>query len=390
MRFVLTLFIAIAGLVGVWTESSGQATPTAPPGVTARSTALLVSSTNDPLRVTASDGMVHLEYDLILTSAFPAPVTLESIDVVTPDDEIVYRLSGDALHALTQPILGATPTSEIPASGSVAVLMDVVVPPDRVPDRLTHRIAYQFAPDVPVAALINTREILGPELTVDPIMPIAIAPPLRGEGWVNGSGCCGPSAHRSARIANDGARLVKAETFAIDWVRLQDNRLFTGDGADPADHFAFGAEVLAVADGTIVFVRDGMPEEAPFMPATSIRQSLDYAGNQVVQQIGPGIFAIYAHFQPGSIQVREGQSVTTGQVLGLLGNSGNSFAPHLHFQLSDGPDIMTSNSLPFVIAEWTLTGVADFTDIMGEIPVIGEPREQRETLPRDLDVSDFH
>jgi hypothetical protein len=215
------------------------------------------------------------------------------------------------------------------------------------------------------------------------------APPLRGAGWVNGNGCCGPSAHRSARLANDGTHLVKPETFAIDWVRLEGNRLFAGDGADPADHFAFGAEVLAVADGTVVFVRDGMPEETPFMPPTAVRQPLDYGGNEVVLQIAPDVFAIYAHFQPGTIQVQEGQTVTAGQVLGLLGNTGNSFAPHLHFQLADGPDIMTSNSLPFVLDEWTLTGTVDLANIMADIPVEGIPQAQRETFPLELDVSDF-
>ncbi len=387
--FAVLALVAGVGLTAPRYEAAGQATPTAPPGVTARTTALLVSSTNDPLRVTGSDGMVHLEYDLVLTNAFMAPVTLESIEVFAPDDRSVHQLSGDALRAMTQPLFGDTPTGEIAVSGAVAVLLDVGVPLDQIPTHLSHRITYRFSPDAPLAAIINSREIVGPDLAVDPFAPIVIAPPLRGEGWVNGNGCCAPSPHRSARVANDGTRLVKPETFAIDWIRVENNRYFAGDGADPADHFAYGADVLAVADGTVVFVRDGMPEETPFMPAEAVHQPLDFAGNQVVQQIAPGVFAIYAHFQPGSIQVQEGQTVATGQVLGLLGNTGNSFAPHLHFQLSDGPDIGTSNSLPFVLDEWTLTGTADLSDIMGETPVTETHQPQRETFPLEPDVSVF-
>jgi hypothetical protein len=131
MRMVLMVLIACVGLAVPWYEASGQATPTAPPGVTARTTALLVSAIRDPLRVTGSDGLVHLEYDLVLTSVFTAPVRLLSIEVLTPDGRSVHRLSGDTLRAGTQPLLGDTPTDAIPASGAVAVLLDVVVPQTR-------------------------------------------------------------------------------------------------------------------------------------------------------------------------------------------------------------------------------------------------------------------
>ena len=146
-----------------------------------------------------------------------------------------------------------------------------------------------------------------------------------------------------------GRTSSSSRLFAIDWIRLEDNRLFTGDGTRNEDYFAFGAEVLAVADGTVVFVRDGMPEDTPNEPPTTLHQPLDYGGNEVVLEIAPGVYAFYAHLQPGSIRVQIGETVTTGQVLGLLGNTGNSTAPHLHFQLADGPDVLTATSLPFVI-----------------------------------------
>ena len=106
---------------------------------------------------------------------------------------------------------------------------------------------------------------------------------------MNANGCCDASAHRSAILAVDGARLVKFETFAIDWVRLEGKRFYAGDGTRNEDHFAFGAEVLAVAAGTVAFVRDGMPEETPFEPSKSLRQPLDYpellVGHHSVEQL---------------------------------------------------------------------------------------------------------
>jgi len=357
--------------------------------VTARTTALLVTAIHDPLRVTGSDGMVHLEYDLVLTNVFTAPVTITAIEVLTPDGQSLLRLEGDALETMTQPLFGRTPTDLVPESGAVAALLDVVVPPEQVPARLTHRITYALAPDASNLAIIGSHEILGPELAVDPFTPVVIAPPLRGTGWANANGCCDASAHRSARLAVDGSHLVKFELFAIDWIRLVDNRLFTGDGTRNEDYFAFGAELLAVADGTVAFVRDGLPEDTPNEPPTTVQQPLDYGGNEVVLEIAPGVYAFYAHLQPGSIHVQIGETVTTGQVLGLLGNTGNSTGPHLHFPLADGPDILTATSLSFVLDQYTLVGSIAPESTASDVRVTGTPAPQTATLPLDLTVADF-
>jgi hypothetical protein len=386
---VLIALGSLAGLAPPLRHASAQATPVAPPGVTAQTTALLVSAIHDPLRVTGSDGMVHLEYDLVLTNVFTTPVTLTAIDVLTPDGQSLLRLEGDALEAMTRPLVGSTPTDLVSQSGAVATMLDVVVPPSQVPERLTHRITYALAPDAPLATIIGSHEISGPELVVDPFAPVVIAPPLRGSGWINANGCCDASAHRSARLAVDGARLVKPETFAIDWVRLEGTRYFAGDGSRNEDHFAFGAEVLAVADGTVVFLRDGIPEETPNEPPTTLHQPLDYGGNEVVLELAPGVFAFYAHLQPGSIRVKIGEAVQAGQVLGLLGNTGNSSAPHLHFQLADGPDVLTATSLPFVIDDWTLAGAVAPNSTATDVRLVGAPEPQIGTLPLEMTVADF-
>jgi len=239
----------------------------------------------------------------------------------------------------------------------VAAVIDLVVPPGAVPARISHTISYTLPADTPALSLIAGRTVSGPELVVDPRQPIVIAPPVHGNGWLNGNGCCmAHSVHRSPRLVIDGARYIKPETFAIDWARIQDGQLNTGDGSQNEQHFAFGAEIVSVAAGTVVAVHDGMPEQTPNQPPVGIEQAGDYVGNDVVVQILPDVYAIYAHLQPGSIAVEVGERVTTGELLGRLGNSGNSSAPHLHFQLSDGPDALSSTSLPFVFDRYTLAG----------------------------------
>lgn len=64
-------------------------------------------------------------------------------------------------------------------------------------------------------------------------------------------------------------------------------------------------------------------------------------------KIGDGRFAFYAHMQPHSLRVHVGEHVKQGQVIGLLGNTGNTDAPHLHFQIMNSPDSWTADGLPF-------------------------------------------
>jgi murein DD-endopeptidase MepM/ murein hydrolase activator NlpD len=195
--------------------------------------------------------------------------------------------------------------------------------------------------------------------------------------------------------------------FAIDWIQLQGERLFSGDGSHNEQYFCFGADVLSATAGTVVSVRDDMPEETPNQPPRNVLQPADYAGNNVIVQVAPAVWATYAHLQPGSIRVAAGDQVTAGQPLGLLGNSGNSTAPHLHFQLSDGPDVLTSNSVPFVFDRYTLAGTVDpqaATAVLapppaGEdgvmiegttaIPLEGAPQAQAGTYPLWPGVADF-
>jgi murein DD-endopeptidase MepM/ murein hydrolase activator NlpD len=339
-----------------------------------QTTALLVTSTNAPLRVLGSDGLEHLEYDLVFTNFFTAPVTLTAINVIGPDGSNLLELHGEALAENTAPMLGGAPSAVIPLAGTLATVIDVALPADTVPAQITHRISYDLPADAPALTVIGRHTVNGPVLNVDPRIPLVISSPLRGDGWLSANGCCEAySAHRYFRLAVDGIHLVKPETFAIDWMQLQGGRLFSGDGSRNEQYFCFGADILSVAAGTVVSIRDGMPEESPNQPVTAVMQPADYAGNAVVVQIAPGTWATYAHLQPGSIHVAVGDHITAGQLLGTLGNSGNSTAPHLHFQLSDGADILTSNSLPFVFDQYVLGGTVDPGMIAATIaPPVGE------------------
>ena len=69
------------------------------------------------------------------------------------------------------------------------------------------------------------------------------------------------------------------------------------------------------------------------------------------------VFAFYAHLQPKGIRVKVGDKVRRGQVLALLGNSGNSDAPHLHFHVTDGNSPLGAEGLPYVIESFEMEDI---------------------------------
>src|SRR5262249_53654404 len=231
---------------------------------------------------------------LLVISVFSEPVTLSSVIVLDPAGKELMRIEGDALAAATQTLFARTATAVIPASAAASVDVDLILPPDTAPERVTHRIAYTLAPDSKLALMIGSLQVEGPEVTIDRRPAIVIKPPLKGNGWLASAGCCKPNVHRDLRVAIDGRRIETGETFAIDWNRVKNDNIHDGDGKKLEQHYAFGEDVFAVANGTVVSTHDGMPDETPFELMLP-KAKEDYGGNHVMLKIAPHVFALYAH-----------------------------------------------------------------------------------------------
>jgi hypothetical protein len=182
-----------------------------------------------------------------------------------------------------------------------------------------------------------------------------IGPPVKGDGWWAVNGPSNYGIYHRRVIFDVNFKSFIAERFATDWLQFgSDGRINTGDGSKCTDFHCYGADLLAVADGTVVEARDGLPEADPpntYAPTTF----QNMFGNCVILDIG-GRYAVYAHMIPGTVKVRVGDSVTKGQIIGNLGNSGNSSGPHLHFHLCSGRDGLASDGLPFSFARYDLLG----------------------------------
>ena len=308
-----------------------------------------------PLAPTAfqADGKTHLAYELHITNFSGTNIALASIEVlsdsgVTNSWTVLSRIDASDLVADMYNPGNRQATGmdklNIGAGQMAVVYMWVTLgSPSKVPSALEHKIAVKVG-KYPDAITVQCAHV-----AVDRDVAV-ISPPLRGDNWVAGNGPANSSGHRRALIPIDGHAQI-AQRFAIDWVRMNpDGNTFIGDEKNNKNYRAYGSDALAVADGIVTEVKDGIPENIPGENSRAVPITLEtVGGNHVILGIGHGRYATYAHLQPGSLKVKLGDHVKRGQVLGLVGNSGNSTEPHLHFHLTNGNSPLGSEGIPYAL-----------------------------------------
>lgn len=364
---------------------------------------LTVAPTTAPRPVPGTDGRIHLAYELMLLNASNLFIDPERLEAVDPGGNVRWSIEGDALGAMT---LRFSPgDGPLPPGGSAALFLDVSFAADEeLPRELSARLTArrqavgpdgELVPLPPEVPIPGTFTFTGATVAVDDTRAVVVEPPLRGKGWIAFSGCCGSiTPHRGAMLAING-RAQAAQRFAIDWMQAgPDGRLFTGDGDRNEDYPFYGDEVHAAADGTVVNLYDKAGSQVPRAPEGVVPESI--GGNMIVTDIGGGAFAFYAHLQPGSLRVKLGDEVKAGDVIALLGNTGNSTAPHLHFHVMDGPSPLDANGLPYVLTAFSspgsiLPGSEDALDAGAPVGIDAglNAGSFTDTLPLDGQVVDF-
>jgi murein DD-endopeptidase MepM/ murein hydrolase activator NlpD len=303
-----------------------------------------------PIAPTAfqADGKTHLVYELHITNYSGQNATLVRIETLGDAGGSLARL--EQADLLTNVLLignrqaaGMDKLSIPPGQMAVVYMWVTLDSPAKVPAGIAHKITVKAGKGQDEIAAECSRIAVGREIAT-------IAAPLRGDNWVAANGPSNSSGHRRTLIPIDGRARI-AQRFAIDWVRMNaDEKTFTGDPLDNKNYRAYGSEALAVADGTVTEIKDGIPENIPGENSRAVPITLEtVGGNHVVMDIGHGRFAFYAHLQPGSLKVKLGDHVKRGQVLGLVGNSGNSTEPHLHFHLGDAKSPLGSEGIPYAL-----------------------------------------
>src|SRR5438067_1819705 len=186
--------------------------------------------------------------------------------------------------------------------------------------------------------------------------------PLRGVSYVG----WGASFHT-------GHRWAIPEEFALDIAKLGGDELsHKGDGTRFEDYYAYGSDVLAACDGTVVEGVNDQPEDPTAMQRPDESQEAYFArlqkeqgarlgkgmiavtGNYVMIDHGKNEYSFYAHLQPGSVRVHKGDRFKASDGIGKLGSSGNSTDPHLYFHVCDSNDPLTSAGIPVNFSNVTI------------------------------------
>lgn len=214
--------------------------------------------------------------------------------------------------------------------------------------------------------------------------PVVVDFPLRGE-WIS------PNTP-GTRVPSHGTDLLGGR-YAYDFVGVEPNsgkrRFYRTSllrylvlGVRLQDCYGWGRPVLSATRGTVVQAEDGWPERDPVHLARDLPillknsralqsgQITDFrilTGNYVIVE-SPDGYAVYVHAQTGSIKVSPGEQVTPGQQLANVGHSGNSTAPHLHFQLMDDLDPWKAQGIPCCFREYEALHQGAWQRVQNGIP----------------------
>jgi hypothetical protein len=332
-----------------------------------------------------------LNYELHITNISPRSLGIRSVDVLEDGSgRVLQSLDAEAIGKAIQRI-GPPDTANqrviLGGRRSVLFLNVPLEPGSAIPGAITHRL--MLAPPDSLTAGTADSLVTGP-VPVGRVAPV-LASPLKGGPWVALNGPGNTSGHRRTMIPLGGTLRI-AQRFATDWIKLgPDGRAWKGDSSSNANWYGYNEPLYAVADGRVTATKDGIPDNVPLSPNRAVPIDLEtVGGNHVIIDLGGGQYAFYAHIVPGTVAVKVGDQVKKGQLIGKLGNSGNSDAPHLHFHLGDASSPLGTEGMPWVFERFErLDKLSSMMAALAGWKGTGTPSMRTRELPLENEVVNF-
>ncbi|MCX6237245.1 MAG: M23 family metallopeptidase [Bacteroidia bacterium] len=326
-----------------------------------------------PKEVKSTNGKINLLYSVELLNFEKDGYKLKDFQAINSiTGTVLCSLSDTGKYLLVhKPVIESIPEELFyyPLVGHATYRFSVglVLDPAQVPTKIKHRLVLTKDAKDKIIEAAETSVSKGS-------LPIASAP-LKGDRFVSANTTTlVNNQHPGYQITYRGITGVP-ERFCVDWNKLDaTGSAYHGDMKICTNWYVYGQNVYSVAEGSVVSVSDGMPDQSPVGTVSSDINLYNGGGNSVMIYIDGVGYTIYGHMIPNSIVVKAGQMVAKGQLIGKVGNSGNSMAPHLHFGLHTDFPYYISEGLPYCI------------DSMEKIGSTGKPLGPLVLLP----VSEIH
>lgn len=321
-------------------------------------------------------GKYHLVYEIHTTNFWKKNINLERVEIFDQKkSSLIKNIEGEELiSSLYQP-KHPTDSSDInlvKCGRRVIVYIWLTFNSKNViPDHIYHRLIFSLVD----SDKKSERFVDGALITIPKDDPIILGAPCKEGYWAVGDGPSNSSEHRRTILTVDGNAWL-LQRFAFDIIKISnDGKIVRGDLSKNENWVSYGEELLAVADGIVSVVIDRIPDNIPLSPKRAVVMNRKtHVGNCVILDIGNNHYALYAHMKAGSIPVKVGDKVKRGEFIGLIGNSGNSEAPHLHFSLGNASDPYSAEGLPYVFKSFDIIEVTLPND--DEFLTIGIPTER--------------
>lgn len=324
-----------------------QATPS-----TEEVTPVLLDVHDAPIPFNGSDSQTHLVYELRMQNFSSGDIKISKLEI-RGDGATIATLDAAQVASRLQPFGTREPAASLAPSMGALLFLHVTLPSSQaVPKKLSHRLTLHVAAAPPGQQDFSEE---GGDVAVDNQPVVKIGPPILGEGYVSADSCCDATRHTRAALPVNGRAWI-GQRYAVDWEQIDsEGRIFHGPQDKDESYNIYGKEAIAVADAKVASITDKYPSQTPGKYPTNITFE-EADGNSVVLDLGGGRYALYAHLQKGTIRIHAGDTVKRGQFLALVGNSGNSLVPHLHFHVMSTPIPLASNGLPYEIDTFRVTG----------------------------------
>ena len=371
ISFVAPLLLVLFTLVAFSTIERAEASESMTP--------LLLAVQDAPVPFMGSDGRVHLVYELEMTNFSSAEITVEKVEVIS-DGATLQTLDTTAVAARLQPGGQRDSTGTLAKSTRALLFLNVALAPGaKVPAELSHRVSLRVSAAPPGHQEFERKR--------------------RQNDGRSAAGCVDRSSAPRNRVTFQ--RTPAATPFVIrgrpcqstvacgshNATRSTGSKPMTADRSMPARAKSSKATPSLVSPFWRLPTLSSSPSSTE---SPSKRQAITPPTSRWIKPTATASFSTSAitamrsmpTCSPGSIKVRRGEKVHLGQVIGLVGDTGNSIVPHLHFQVTDGPSSLSSNGFPYEISEFQVTGAtAGGTKAFDEAESNGTPLPVTPVVP---------